>query len=620
MPGERNFLSGGFGDLRENHFHAGIDIKTQQREGLPVYAAAEGYVSKVRVMTSGYGNVIYITHPNGFQTVYGHLLRFNERIGNYVRNRQYQQESFEVDIVPLPGELPISKLEIIGLSGNSGGSGGPHLHFEVRDAKDNVINPLNFGFGEVLDEVAPQLRQLALVPLSPEARINGEYRRQVFPLLRKPGVDYYLDKTIVVSGEIGIELLGYDLTSGSQNLNGITSVEVTLDGKEIWQYDLETYSNDISKDINVHINYAVQELTGQRFQRLFLADGNRMPIYQRMPSMGRININDNGLHQVSIRASDTYQNTSFLNFALSGSGIGSQDIAPKPTKQAMSLTTEIDDNALIVRAKNVKSSQPTANGYFNRRQRNLPLAYIKGSDAIFIYDLRKGIPDSLEVEGILMPTYLKSIVLPGRNRTIEEKRYSIAFDSESLYDTLYLTQKETHNGLQVGEPTVPLKGAITIRFRPQNQGFDKSKTMMYNVSGGRPRYLGGTWKGNEIEFKTRELGTFALITDAEPPKARIARKDTNSFTAIISDGLSGIERFRATANGEWVLLNYDYKRALLWSDKLDKIKPFTGDLVLEIRDRAGNVTLVNDNFNEPIPLPEPKKVIKKAPVKKKKRK
>lgn len=617
MPGQRNYLSGGFGDLRPNHFHAGIDIKTQQREGLPVYASAEGYVSRIRVMTSGYGNVVYITHPNGFQTVYGHLLRFNERIGNYVRNRQYQQQSFEVDVVPLPGELPVSKLEIIGLSGNSGGSGGPHLHYEIRDQSNSVINPLNFGFDEVLDEVAPQLRQIALVPLTPESRINGEHRRQVFPLLRKPGVDYYLDKNLVLVGEVGVELLAYDLTSGSHNLNGVTAVEMELDGKNIWEFNLEHFPNDLARDINVHINYEVQQQTGQRFQRLYLAHGNRMSFYKRTSNMGRIRLGDNNLHQVSIKVWDTYQNASFLNFTVTGSALSTPE-SIRPNNAPTSISTEIDHNALIVRAKNLRTTTPLCEVFFDKKKKEIALSYVKNNEAYFIHDLRKGLPDSVRVDGAAVATHLKVSVLPGKKRIVESPRSEIVFDTDALYDTLHLTLREFTNGIQIGEGTVPLKDAITVRLRPIGN-FDKTKTFVYLTSQGRPRFVGGIWKGNEIEFKTRELGTFALISDTEPPSARFTRRDSSSIMAVISDGLSGVESFRASAGGEWVLMNYDYKRNLLWSEKLDKNKAFDGELVLEVKDRSGNLTVLKSDFSQPVVVAKPRSLPQRKAAKKRRK-
>ncbi|RYF52525.1 MAG: M23 family metallopeptidase, partial [Cytophagaceae bacterium] len=147
-PGQSGSLSGGMGDLRGNHFHAGLDIRTGGTEGLPVHAAADGYVSRIAVFTGGYGNVIFLKHPNGLTTVYGHLKTLNDTLGTYLRDNQYAKKTFEIDLRPQPNEFPVKKGDVIALSGNTGGSGGPHLHFEVRDPNDNLLNPLLYGFPE----------------------------------------------------------------------------------------------------------------------------------------------------------------------------------------------------------------------------------------------------------------------------------------------------------------------------------------------------------------------------------------------------------------------------------------------------------------------------------------
>ena len=142
-PNQQNYLAGGMGDLRSDHFHAGIDIKTQGREGLPVYATGDGYISEVRVQTSGYGNVIFITHPNGFISVYGHLKTFAEPLASYVRKKRLETQTFEIKLTLQPNDFEVARGQIIGLSGNSGGSGGPHLHFEVIK-NDRSVNPSSF--------------------------------------------------------------------------------------------------------------------------------------------------------------------------------------------------------------------------------------------------------------------------------------------------------------------------------------------------------------------------------------------------------------------------------------------------------------------------------------------
>ncbi|NND10141.1 MAG: M23 family metallopeptidase, partial [Flavobacteriaceae bacterium] len=129
-------LSGTFAELRSNHFHSGLDIKTKQREGLKVYASAPGYVSRIKISHWGYGKALYITHPNGYTSVYAHLQKFSEKIEEYVKEKQYEKESFTLELFPSAEELQIESDEIVAFSGNTGGSGGPHLHFEIRDNKE----------------------------------------------------------------------------------------------------------------------------------------------------------------------------------------------------------------------------------------------------------------------------------------------------------------------------------------------------------------------------------------------------------------------------------------------------------------------------------------------------
>lgn len=143
-PGEQNSISGCFGDIRVNHFHAGLDIRTDSREGLNVYSAADGYVSRIKIMRNGYGNAVYITHPNGLTTLYGHLKSFTNEIESYLRKKQYEAKTWEIDLYLQAEEIEVSKGELIAFSGNTGGSAGPHLHFEIRDSNENTLDPLDF--------------------------------------------------------------------------------------------------------------------------------------------------------------------------------------------------------------------------------------------------------------------------------------------------------------------------------------------------------------------------------------------------------------------------------------------------------------------------------------------
>ncbi len=306
-PNQQNFLSGGMGDLRSDHFHAGIDIKTQGKEGLPVYATGDGYISEVRVQTSGYGNVIFISHPNGFVSVYGHLKTFAEPLASYVKKKRMESQTFEIRLKPLPEEFEVARGEVIGLSGNTGGSGGPHLHFELRDTRNTILNPLNFGFTEIRDNLPPVFQQLIIKTLTTDSRVNGEFGKKLFYPVKLSDGSYSISQPINANGEIGLEMLSVDKMNGTNNSNGITCAELFVDNVEVYYSHLEQFPSEISHDINVHNDYEIEQTRGSRFQKLFQDDGNiELPIYKPSISKGKISINDGKLHQIRIKIWDAY--------------------------------------------------------------------------------------------------------------------------------------------------------------------------------------------------------------------------------------------------------------------------------------------------------------------------
>lgn len=263
-------LSGNFGELRPNHFHAGFDFKTQQKEGLKVYASAEGYVSRIKISTFGNGKTIYITHPNGYTSVYAHLQKAVGPIQDFITTTHYKEQSFEIEMYLKPGEIPIKKGEWIAISGNTGASEGPHLHYEIRDSKTEfIINPMLFGFDSGFrDTKKPIISGLYVYPLF-SSTVNTSKRPILLNIaLQKDGT--YLADKVLANGPIGFGIIADDYDDVSFNKNGVYSVNSFLNGQPHFGYQFNTHSFDDMRYVNALIDYAKYKKTGQRVQKLFM--------------------------------------------------------------------------------------------------------------------------------------------------------------------------------------------------------------------------------------------------------------------------------------------------------------------------------------------------------------
>ena len=257
------YPSGTFGELRNNHFHAGLDFRTEQRTGLPIYAVGAGYVSRIRVSSYGYGTALYIDHPNGYTTLYGHLLRCSPKIEAYVKAKQYELKSFDIEVFPKPGELIVEKGELVALSGNSGGSAGPHLHFEYRDTKtEMIINPLFFGLDkEMKDTKLPNIHGLMIYALNDEATVNESKKPILLDLkLQKDGT--YVAEKIFAKGKIGFGISATDSSTGSSGHNGIFKVQSFINGSPVFGYEFDSFAFNESRYINNFIDYSRYYDTG----------------------------------------------------------------------------------------------------------------------------------------------------------------------------------------------------------------------------------------------------------------------------------------------------------------------------------------------------------------------
>jgi len=311
-------LAGTFGELRNNHFHAGIDIKTNRRIGLPVYATADGYISRIKVAIWGYGKVIYINHPNGYTTVYAHLNKFGDEIQEYVKNIQYEKESYETgNIFPKKDQFIVAKGQIIGYSGRTGGFVAPHLHYEIRNTKtEKIINPLLFGI-KIKDSIAPKIKKLIAYPIGLNSKINKSLKNQSLSI-KKDSLNNYTANRLTASGKIGFGINVYDLLGKELNKNGIYSLEMKINGKRKYYHDVETFSFSESKFINLLIDYEYFSKYKNRIQKTFREKENKLSIYEGLIENGSITISEGLNYQVEIIAKDFIGNRSSIKIPVIG--------------------------------------------------------------------------------------------------------------------------------------------------------------------------------------------------------------------------------------------------------------------------------------------------------------
>ena len=312
-------LAGNFGDLRTNHYHMGLDLRTQQRENLPVSAAADGYVSHIRVGAWGYGRAIYITHPNGFTTVYGHLNKFYTALENYLHNQQYITQSWEQDIDFSPTQFPVKSGQFIAWSGNTGGSEGPHLHFEIRDsglANGYSRNPLLFGLN-IPDHVPPALYRVGIFDRSESIY---EHSPRVFSLRKKAsaGTTLYTPTDTILKVPTGKFSFGVSMEDKMDNSFsfGIYKADLYLDGNVINSFKIEDCIYGDSRYINAGIDYVARYSGGSYMQHLSRLPGNHSPFYDAAVGDGVLELEDDSIHHIEIEVSDVAGNTSVLRFAI----------------------------------------------------------------------------------------------------------------------------------------------------------------------------------------------------------------------------------------------------------------------------------------------------------------
>ncbi len=534
-------LSGTFGELRPNHLHTGLDIQTKGQEGLPVYAVADGFVVRVKVSPHGYGKVIYINHKNGYTSVYGHLQKYVGKIADKTLEQQRLKESFEVEYFMPPGQMPIKKGEIIALSGNSGGSAGPHLHFEIRDERTEApINPLYFGY-KIADNVKPQVRTVAIYPYNHLSRVNATSRMNQIKVLGAYG-DYHLGvKNQEVSGPFYLGISCLDQHNMGFNQNGVFSIQVKMNQKTIMSFKMDQFLYKEARYANALGDFKLRVTSGQNIYKLYKSPGNLLKVYDTIVNNGLINLAPRTEADFEISVKDFNQNESVVRFKISSTHQGNYEVGPAdPYKKPSDVFYPLKNNSF--KGESCKVDVPSGALY---------------DTMMFYHEVSPQKPGSIS-------------------------------DYHSF-----------------GEPTTPLQTYCDFAIKANHVSDDiKARTIaaIYEF-GKRKGVQGGTWKGNYFHFSMRSFGEFQLIVDSIKPYVKPINFTTGKslpqngqLRLVIGDNLSGVKSFKSYIDDKWVLFDFDGKRSLI-VHTLDKNLP-VGEHVLKIIvvDEVGNQNKVEILF------------------------
>lgn len=539
-------LAGNFMELRDNHFHSGLDMRTDGHEGMPVTSAGDGWVSRVKVSPWGYGKALYIDHPNGYTTVYGHLKKYEGKIADAVREEQYKAKSFELDVTFKPNELPVKAGELVALSGNTGGSTGPHLHFEVRRTSDqHALDPELFGM-ELLDTIPPAIAGIRLDAL------DSTSRTQPYPgKARGFDVDQRGDSawlkgmsTIEGLGTVGLSVNVTDRYNNNWSTCGIRRLRVIVDGKSIYSVDLDQIDFSLQRYANAYMDYALFK-RDLHYNRCYKLPNNKLALYGPETEVGQIKLAVGEQKRVIVEAVDANGNRTILYFLLKGAD-------PKKAQAWR---------------------RPVAKGQWCSQDRE---------NVVKITDARLTIPALALYED--QPIDLR----PGKAPPTGRKKKPLRLFSAVA---------------NVHDPLTPLHTAATLELRVLDPvPVNTSKLLIARVDKGVPSPNGGTYANGWVSGRIRTFGDYAVMMDTLPPtavpvnvKAVMTGKPDLSFR--VGDDLSGIEKWSATLDGEWILFEYDPKRRLM-VHYFDKHSDRKGkhELVLELQDERGNTRTVRAAF------------------------
>ena len=528
-------LSGTFGELRTNHFHSGIDIKTNRVEGLNIYSYEKGYISRIQVSTYGYGKAIYITHPDGKITVYAHLSKFSEKIQNYVKDIQYKRKKFAIKVYPKESEILIEKNEIIGYSGNTGSSSGPHLHFELRNKNNMPVNPLKYRNIEIIDTIIPSLKGVYYKELKyNNGKLEDNYSRFKKIKFIENDNGKYLTDTIYTNGVIGFGVNSFDLMNNSNNVYGLNKIITKINDSVNFKINFDKFSFDEWTYINTYVDYAYFKRTNEKIQKLYIENINPLNLYDRSLGDGALKLNDskNILINYKIILFDFNNNTTVINIPIVFTDQRKEEIFQK--KGNINIQNNLDKK---IRLEN------------------------------YFVEFKKGTFD-----------YNTSLTISESNNTINidndtiplRKPFTIKYSLKNIDDSrkkyLYLA----------------MKGPKNYHYFISSEKFNDS-------------IIGHAKKLGKFKILTDSIPPDINFYNLKNDQWISNRK---KLTIKINDNESGIKSFNGWINNKWILLEYESKKNMLTYDFEDKVNSndSKNELVVSVKDNCGNVSMKKITF------------------------
>lgn len=505
------YYSSNFGEMRTNHFHSGVDFKTDGVEGKEVVPAADGYVSRIFQSPSGYGLALYITHPNGTTTVYAHLSQFRRDIADYVFKERHRLKRHRVDLYCQPNQFPVKRGEVIALSGNSGSSGGPHLHFEIRSAAtQKTFNLLAAGIFTPKDDISPLIQKLHYIEVDSVAGVPRHSPIKSYDVVRGEGSIYHLkDSLPIAAGRKGYFVVEVsDRKNDTSNRYGVYHIEAEVDNTPYFEYRNDGFTFDITRYCNAISYYPIQRSSRNEVIRLAHIQGGIKSFYPTIINRGIVTTTEGERRTICIRATDDCLNTSTLEFEI----IGKAD--------STSFRGEVADSRRIA--------------YFDR-------AFEAEADGVVGVEIpANALYESVEID-------------------IKPSDVRIQADSSIVV----LTDAYT-----IGSRNIPLHKAMKITFHCLAEQSLESHTAIASVSDkGTLGFVGGTLHNSHISRKTSSFGTFCVVADCTPPvitpnfSSGADCREKKRITFVLKDNFAGISSYSATIDGRWVAIDYQRGKA-----------------------------------------------------------